>query len=510
MASAQQPWIDRVIATVSPSWAFQRQRARVAASLLARHYEAASTGRRTQGWRRAATDANAAAGPSLARLRDTARDLIRNNGYAESAVETIATHAVGDGIRVSAKHDAWKRWSESADCDADGQNDLVGLQGLIMRAIASDGEVLVRRRWRRLGDGLSLPLQLQVIEADHLDTGKDARLSNGHRVIQGVEFDALGRRAAYWLFRDHPGASFTSSGTLLSGSVPVPASEILHIYRKTRPGQARGVSWFASVLLAFKDFDELADSVLMKQKIAACLAVITTDVDGDGLRVGAEPTAANGYSTGDSAADAQLDVIGPGMVLNAPSGRDVKVIEPPTTADYPEYSKVTLRAIATGLGVPYEDLTGDYAGMPFSAARMSRLRHVVRVRQWQWQILVLQFLQPTWRWAMQAAELVGAPGETVTQWTAPPLPMVNPKDEVLADIRAVRAGQKTISEVIRERGYNADEFFAEYAADMKRLDEMGLVLDVDPRKVNMNGQLHGAASASSPADPAADPDDDKE
>jgi lambda family phage portal protein len=492
----------------NPLMAVQRRAAK-AATLAIRNYEAASVGRRTQGWRRVMTDANAAAGPSLARLRDIARDMVRNNPYAESAVETIATHTVGWGIRASAQHAAWKRWSESTACDADGQNDLVGLQELLMRAVATDGEVLVRRRWRRLDDGLPLPLQLQVIEADLLDTGKDGRLSNGNRVIQGVEFDALGRRVAYWMFREHPGASLTSAGTLLSGSVPVPATEILHLGRKKRPGQVRMVSWFAPVLLRFKDFDEYEDATLMKQKIAACLAVLTTDVNGDAPRLGDEPTEANGFSSDDSTVDAGLDVLGPGIIANMPAGRDVKVVDPPSVAEYGEYSKTQLRAIATGLGITYEDLTGDYNGLPFSAARMSRLRHIARVRQWQWQIMVLQFLQPVWRWAMAAADLAGERGELSTQWTAPPLPMVNPSEEVLADVRAVRAGQKTFTEVIRERGYNPDEFFAEYAADIEKLDELGLVFDSDPRKMTQAGQLQGTATAQTTpsADGAAQKED---
>lgn len=487
--------LDRTIAAVAPGTALARQRARTAAAML-RHYEGATVSRRTQGWRRSMTDANAAAGPSLARLRDIARDLIRNNGHAESAVETIANHTVGWGIRASAQHEAWKRWSESTDCDADGQNDLAGLQDLIMRAVASDGEVLVRRRWRRESDGLALPLQLQVIEADLLDVGKDGRLSSGNLVIQGVEFDALGRRAAYWLFKEHPGASLSASGTLLSPSARVPATEILHVFKKFRPGQVRGVSWFAPVILAFKDFDELADATLMKQKIAACLAVITTDVEGNSERVGDDPTDDNGFTTGDSTQDAALDVLGPGMIMNAPQGREVKVVEPPTVADYPEFSKVTLRMIATGLGVAYEDLTGDYTNLPFSAARMSRLRHMSRVRKWQWQILVLQFLQPTWSWAMAAAELTGARGTTTTGWTAPPMPMVNPEAEVLADMRAVRALQKTPSEVIRERGYNRDEFLAEYAKDFKELADLGISTDIDASKMTQAGQAQSTGAPS--------------
>jgi capsid protein len=51
--------------------------------------------------------------------------------------------------------------------------------------------------------------------------------------------------------------------------------------------------------------------------------------------------------------------------------------------DYGDYCGVTLRAIATGLGVSYEDLTGDYTNLPFSAARMSRLRHQARVIDWR-------------------------------------------------------------------------------------------------------------------------------
>lgn len=33
---------------------------------------------------------------------------------------------------------------------------------------------------------------------------RDARFAD-KRVINGVEFDAIGRRVAYWLRRDHPG-----------------------------------------------------------------------------------------------------------------------------------------------------------------------------------------------------------------------------------------------------------------------------------------------------------------
>src|SRR5690349_19746467 len=91
-------WIDRTIGSFSPGWKLRRTRARVAEEMLRRHYEAASVGRRTQGWRRSSGDVNAVIGTAARSIRENARDLVRNNPYAESALSTIADHAVGTGI----------------------------------------------------------------------------------------------------------------------------------------------------------------------------------------------------------------------------------------------------------------------------------------------------------------------------------------------------------------------------------------------------------------------------
>jgi len=205
-------WFERSIATVSPRWHLRRLRARMAAELTARHYEAASPGRRTQGWRRGIQDANTAAMSALEPLRAVARDLVRNNPYAEAALATIVDHTVGWGIKPSTEPETWRRWAESTACDADGRHDFYGLQKLVLRTVAESGECLVRGRLRRPEDNLPIPLQLQILEPDYLDTFKDVpQLPNGGRIVQGVEFDILGRRVAYWLFRDHPGSGALGS-----------------------------------------------------------------------------------------------------------------------------------------------------------------------------------------------------------------------------------------------------------------------------------------------------------
>ena len=498
--SSNVSWLESIASTVAPRWALRRARYRVALEMLQRHYEGAGTGRRQQGWRRSSQDANATNGPALARLRENARDLVRNNPYAESAVSTIADQAVGWGIvpnldpRTPRILDAWRAWGETTACDADGRHDFYGLQKLAIRTVVESGEVLVRRRLRRPEDGLPIPMQLQLLDPDFLDTSRDTSTSaagtstlGGVVDIQGVRFDPIGRRIGYWLFPAHPGSN---AGPTVS--VLVPADSVLHMMRGSRPGQVRAVSWFAPILLKMRDHDEFEDATLMKQKIAACLAVLTTDPDGQNLPLG----------TKDDTQTPPVDALEPGMIIPVPAGQSVTVVDPPAAGDYEAYSRTQLRAIATGIGIPYEDLTGDYVGMPFSAARASRIRHRDRVHDWRWRILIPQFCGPTFAWFVQAASIMGQVPENLTAaWTPPPLPMVDPQVEGLATMRNIRAGLTSLSEAQREQGYDPDDLLEEIAADNARLDELGIVLDSDARNMTQGGQLQGAAAKAFAPDP---------
>src|SRR5690606_15292551 len=130
-----------------------------------------------------------------------------------------------------------------------------GLQHKIIEAVAEAGECLVRRRYRYTSDGLPVPLQLQVLEADFLDEMKSGT-SGGNQIIQGIEFDALGRRAAYWLHQEHPGAS---TGMRSLESKRIPAEDVIHVFLPKRAGQARGYSWLAPIMQRLRNFDEMED-----------------------------------------------------------------------------------------------------------------------------------------------------------------------------------------------------------------------------------------------------------
>jgi lambda family phage portal protein len=488
-------WIDRLILWISPSWG----RSRVQARVMARHFEAASVGRRTDGWSRTNTDANrAASGATLSRLRAQGRDLVRNNPWARRGLRRIVTNTVGWGIKPKAtgrnadKITAlWLRWAETTECDAAGRLTMYGLQKLVMRTIVESGEVLVLRRMRRLEDGLAIPMQIQVLEPDHIDTGKDGlRGADGNIIIQGVEFDKSGRRVAYWLFDEHPG------GKLHGGMVSkrVLAGGVLHVFDQDRAGQVRGTSWFAPVDVRLHDFDEFEDATLMKQKIAACMAAFVTDLDGTSGALGTPST---------DAKDRPIDSLEPGMILNLPAGKKVEIASPPAATDHQSYSATALRGVAAGLGVTYEDLTGDYSQVNYSSARMARIAHNADVHDWRWNMLIPQFCVPVWNWMIDTIMMAGhvAVVDAAPTWTPPPLPMLDPGKESEATKQAVRMGQMTLSEAIREQGNDPEQHLREYADDMKRLDDLGIVLDSDPRKTDNAGkrQGSGASASSSPA-----------
>ena len=484
--SAEANYLDRAVGWISPERGLRRLQARQAFRVLASHYDAAGTSRRTHGWKRPTGGPNAATPVTLSRLRDAARHLVRNSGFAESALQVISDDTVGWGIAPLEKHAEFEAWSSSLEIDADGRCDLPGLQELVMRTVAESGECLVRRRWRRPADGLSLPMQIQVLEPDYLDSSQHRTLKNGRgKIVRGIEFGPYGRRVAYHMFREHPAGA---SGLAYQKSVRVPASEICHVYPTKRAGQVRGASWFAPVLIRFNDFDELADATLVKSKIAACLAVLTTDVDGSNAPLGTEDQDNETY-----------DTLEPGWIGNLPPGRDITVVQPPSVREYPDFAKTTLREIAAGLGVTVEDLTGDYSNLPFSAARMSRIRHWARVSGWRWRMLVPQFLDPLWAWAMQAAALSGLEVIESTYWTAPPLPMIEPDKEGLAILRNIRTGITTLPEELRRRGYKVSDFLDEYAESQAELDRRGIVLDSDPRIMTQAGQRHATPSEAPPA-----------
>lgn len=479
--------LDRLLLWLAPQTALRRVQARSAVRQLTRHYDAADFGgRRTDGWNYPPTDANAAQYTGLIFLRQIARDLKRNNGWARRGISVIANNVVGRGIRPRIRAESqeegeraaaiWRTWAHSpAACHYEERLPFYGLQRMAMEAIVESGEVIIRRF--RGGDESELSLRVQVLEGDYLDVRRDGFIGeSGGPVVQGVEFDKRGFRTAYWLYRQHPG----SHRLPLTGYVSerVPAADVIHVYRVDRPQQVRGVSWLAAAIARLKDFDGYADAALLQQKVAACFAAFVTDIEGVSGPIGSQKSTDNPLT----------ERLEPGMIQYVPPGKSITFAQPPANPNHTAFSQMYLRAIAAAIDVTYEDLTGDYSQVSFSSSRMARLAHWGSVANWQEHMFVPQFCDGIFAWVMDQAVALGMlPRQLRADWTYPHMPMIDPAQEGKALTDQVRGGFKTYPEALRELGKNPDEHIAEYAEAVTKLRELGVKLDSDPSQTTTSG-----------------------
>ncbi len=178
----------------------------------------------------------------------------------------------------------------------------------------------------------------------------------------------------------------------------------------------------------------------------------------------------------------------PGQILYLPPGKSVTFATPPSVAEHGTFTSSQLRRVAASLGVTYEDLTGDYSIATFSSARMARLSHWAKVRDWSWNMLIPQLCDGVWRWIMEpAAKVEGWPEVPRADWAPPPMPMLEPEKEGLAYTRLIRSGAMTLYQAIRERGEDPVSHLAEIAEGNAKLDELGIRLDSDPRRTSTSG-----------------------
>jgi len=479
--------IDRVVSWANPRAGLQRLQYRQAVAL----FEGAERGRRTKGWRAPNSSIQSDTRRGLTLLRARSRDLAQNNAHAAAAHREIPAAIVGHGITphllitdapARARAEALtKAWFDTTACDAQGQLNFYGIQNLIAKSIVESGEALVVRR-RRMSAGI--PLQIEVLEPDHIDTSKDGTTNGNNNIIQGIEYSPRGRRVAYWLYDHHPGDQFYRMTQISSRRIP--ASEVLHIYRIDRPGQVRGVPWGAPVLLRLRDFDEYTDAQLIRQKIAACFSVFIKPGDQFGALA----------STADPTEGPVLpEKVEPGMIEMLDNGKEVAFGSPPGVSGFGEYATTSLHEVAAGYGVPYSVLTGDLRQVNFSSGRLGLITFYRNVTNWQQHLLIPQLCEPVWRWFAEAAQTIGAFDDAMpVRWSPPRRQLTDPAREIPAIRDAVRSGLITHREAIRQQGFDPDDFIDEVREFNDQLDERGLVFDTDPRRVS-------SAGLSQPAQP---------
>ena len=477
-------------------------------------YDGVGSGRRALAWSVGNPGAIAALLYTQNELRAKSRDLVRRNAWAAAGIDSYVANAIGTGIKPQSMvpdsalresiQSLWRNWCEVAD--AADLTDFYGVQSLATRAMIEGGEALLRLRYRRPEDGLPVALQIQVLEPEHLPLTLNQDLSNGNLIRAGIEFNRLGQRVAYHLYRSHPydGTLAPMSGAGGMETVRVAAAEILHLFRPLRPGQIRGEPWLARALVKLHELDQYDDAELVRKKTAAMFAGFIIRLSPEDNLLG------EGLADAHGAALAGLE---PGTMQILEPGEDIKFSAPSDVGStYTEFMRLQFRAVAAAMGITYEMLTGDLSQVNYSSIRAGLLEFRRRCEAIQHGVIVHQLCRPLWRAWMDQAVLGGAltmPGYgrrprdyQAARWIPQGWQWVDPQKEFNAMKLAIRAGLSSRSEAISAYGYDAEDVDREIAADNARADELGLVFDSDPR--HDKTPAPGTPVAETPAQPAPD------
>ena len=252
-------------------------RAKRPAAVRATYDVAQTTDSNTRHWANAdGLSARIANSPEVRKtIRDRSRyEILENNCYAKGIVLTLANDTIGTGPRLQLR-------TESAEVNAKTEAQLnawmkeCGLaEKLRMMRVAKgvDGEIFAHftsnERLRH-----PVKLGLAVSEADHFCS--PLTKSFDERIDDGIEYDKAGNPIWYYRQQSHPGGDFNFVNPL--DYERLPAEQVIHLFRKDRPGQTRGISEFVTALSIYAQLRGWTQAELDAAKFAASLnAVIQT------------------------------------------------------------------------------------------------------------------------------------------------------------------------------------------------------------------------------------------
>jgi lambda family phage portal protein len=496
-------WIDNLIGIFSPRRAYERQAYRVGLEALAetRSYEAAGRGRLLSDWRASHLSGDSELLYDLPVLRARSRQMVRDNAYVASALENLVANIVGTGIEARPVHDdpatsalaakLWRDWALKP-VDLEQRMNFYGAQKIATRSMIEGGETLIT--WHPAN---KMPnMRILLLEGDHLDSALTRPvLETGGRIVNGVEYDTAGARAAYHIYDHHPGDIL---GAMNLTPRRVPAADVDHLFKAVRiSGHARGVPWFHAGLRKVRDIAEIEQAVKVKKRIEACLAVFRKSDPTQGLSPLGEQKA---QETGPA-----FETLSPGMVIKGAPGESLDVVNPNSVGDGDVFLRSQLMAVAASFGLPYHVMTGDVSQANYSSLRASMVVFWALLDDWVFNTIVPQMCDPAFRRVMQR-EAIRTGNlkllEVTAAWTPPKRSWVDPLKDIHAEIAEARAFGG-LPEMYAARGRDWREALQENKTVNDMMDALGLAQDSDPRRLSGVGALQPAAGYLAPKDPSA-------
>lgn len=469
--------------------------------------------------------------PDLQTLREKSRALTRDDAHAAAAVRVLVDNVVGCGIRPQAAvspessgltqaqcnefndelERLWWEWAEDM-ADANELNSFDDLTRLVYRQVVVDGEALAHRVVVHGRNHLSTSWEL--IDPDRLEDPTQANLGTTRL---GVELGDRGQPVAYWITPYHPDdLRYQALGKLPANNLPQRYARmagglhnVLHVYRRDRAGQSRGIPLITAALPLFEHLHHYLDSEIIAARANSNVAMF--------IRRPLDKTDPNLSPFQDAGRDGETvyhETIEPGTIEYLNEGEEIAPYMPnrPGTTFDPFVTRI-LRAICASVGLPYEMVARDFGGMNYSSSRVALLESR-RAFEAEQNLLVNTWLRPVWETFVREAIATGRlPVYAVmaerlraffaVRWIRAAWGWVDPTKEIGAAEAAIAANLSTPDIEASRAGLDVDEILEARARFHVK------ARDIEERNGLAPGTLTGGSAQQRPA-PAApqEPDDD--
>ncbi len=486
-------------------------------------------------WNPAAGSPDADIIPDLDAMRSRSRDLVRNHGVAQGALQTQLDNILGTGLWLTPTPDylvlgrdrkwamewrkpikaLWRTWFETKWADAGESLTGDGLAQQIFTGAWVNGDALALPLWLPT-PGAPASTRIQVVEGDRL-SNPDFKLDSD-TLRGGVEVNEYGAPLAYWIRKNHPGDMLYG----LSGILAVVAGKweripaktdfgrlrVIHAHDKGRAGQTRGVPALAAIMKEFKVLQDYRAAELKCAAVNGMIALVTESALGQGEiaeLLSSNADALDNYQKGLSERNRSAIPFREGLAVPLMLGEKLSAFTPTRPASaFEPFTTALFRHMATGLNIPYELLLKDFSKTNYSSARAALLeawRFFTGRRNW----LSLQFYQPVYELfleEMASARKIDLPladfyanrtAWSSARWIGPGRGWVDPLKE--AEAAQLRMGifVSTLEDECAEQGKDWEEVLEQIAEEESRLKELGLTRQ----------QVQKAASSQA-SDPSTD------
>jgi lambda family phage portal protein len=498
-------FFDNIVGTFSPRAAYEREAWRQALEEL-KQYDAGGSVRANANWRVAGGSAESLDRWNRDVIRERARDLERNSDIAQSVVRAYRRNVIGKGFTLQVKTPSeplneqieavWKQWCKARNCDVTGTQSFNQLLRMAVTRKKIDGGILFLKRYTTGG---ILPFQLQAVEVDELDITQITPTNRGNKVVGGIEYNSYNKPVGFYI------RQYDIEGYQIQDPIYVPAKDVIFYFTKNRPSQIREISDLTPSITRIRDINEFITAVSVKERIAACLAVLIKKM---------VPSSGIGRSHSVTSTDGVVDYAGkrlsPGMIMEMNPGDEATVVDPKSAgSDASGFLKLQQGLIGAGQGLSYEAASRDMSNSTYSSARQNSIEDEYTYAEEVDQLLdIMAEIFETFVISGVLAGVFNIPGfwdkktdYLAHEWVATPKKWIDPGKESKANETALSSGQKTFKQIAAENGKDWRE----------QLDDMAEANDYAKEKgIDLPGILYKKAAPATGSGGKGDGDGDED